>query len=40
MSEGTERTAADVLAVVGAVVVVVVLVVLVAGFIFAVFFAR
>lgn len=40
MTEGTERTAADVLAVIGAVVVAVVLVVVVAGFNFAVFFAR
>lgn len=40
MSEGSERTAADVLAVVGAVVVGIVLVVLVAGFVFAMFFAR
>lgn len=40
MTEGPERTAADVLTVVGAVVVAVVLVVVVAVFIFGMFFAQ
>lgn len=40
MTRETERTAADVLTVIGAVVVLVLLVGLVAGFIFAMFFAR